>query len=57
TMHQHIIPIAGLIGLVILVAADTIGRSLFQPNAIPAGVVAAAIGAPYFLYLVMKIKS
>ncbi len=56
-MHQHIIPIAGLIGLVILVAADTIGRSLFQPNAIPAGVVAATIGAPYFLYLVMKIKS
>ncbi|XYJ24019.1 iron chelate uptake ABC transporter family permease subunit [Bacillus velezensis] len=32
-------------------------RSLFQPNAIPVGVVAAAIGAPYFLYLVMKIKS
>lgn len=57
TMHQHIIPIAGLIGLVILVASDTIGRSLFQPNAIPAGVVAAAIGAPYFLYLVMKIKT
>jgi iron complex transport system permease protein len=55
-MHQHFLPIAGLIGLVILVVADTIGRSLFQPNAIPAGVVVAAIGAPYFLYLLAKTK-
>ncbi|SFM15465.1 iron complex transport system permease protein [Paenibacillus sp. 1_12] len=55
-MHQHFLPIAGLIGLVILVVADTIGRSLFQPNAIPAGVVVAAIGAPYFLYLLTKSK-
>ncbi|MEK3913204.1 iron ABC transporter permease [Paenibacillus sp. FSL H7-0331] len=55
-MHQHFLPIAGLIGLVILVVADTIGRSLFQPNAIPAGVVVAAIGAPYFLYLLTRSK-
>jgi iron complex transport system permease protein len=55
-MHQHFLPISGLIGLVILVLADTIGRSVFQPNAIPAGVVVAAIGAPYFLYLLVKTK-
>ncbi|WP_079914735.1 iron ABC transporter permease [Paenibacillus sp. 32352] len=55
-MHQHILPISGLIGLVILVVADTIGRSVFQPNAIPAGVVVAAVGAPYFLYLLRKTK-
>lgn len=55
-MHQHILPISGLIGLVILVVADTIGRSIFQPNAIPAGVVVAAVGAPYFLYLLRKTK-
>lgn len=55
-MHQHFLPIAGLIGLVILVIADTIGRSLFQPNAIPAGVVVAAVGAPYFLYLLRRTK-
>jgi iron complex transport system permease protein len=55
-MHQHFLPIAGLIGLVILVMADTIGRSVFQPNAIPAGIVVAAIGAPYFLYLLAKTK-
>lgn len=56
-LHQHVIPITGLVGLVILVTADTIGRSLFMPNAIPAGVVVAAVGAPYFLYLLAKSKS
>lgn len=55
-LHQYMLPIAGLIGVVILVAADTIGRSIFQPNAIPAGVVVAAVGAPYFLYLLAKTK-
>lgn len=55
-MYQHILPIAGLIGLVILVASDTIGRSIFQPNAIPAGIVVAAVGAPYFLFLLARTK-
>jgi len=55
-MHQHFLPIAGMLGLVILVVADTVGRSLFQPNAIPAGIVVAAVGAPYFLYLLVRAK-
>lgn len=55
--QQHVLPISGLVGLVILVTSDTIGRSIFEPNAIPAGVVVAAVGAPYFLYLLVKTKS
>ncbi len=55
-MYQDFLPVAGLIGMVILVLADTVGRSIFQPNAIPAGVIVAAIGAPYFLYLLTKTK-
>jgi len=55
-MYQDFLPVAGLIGMVILVLADTLGRSIFQPNAIPAGVIVAAIGAPYFLYLLTKTK-
>ncbi|MFN0224321.1 FecCD family ABC transporter permease [Paenibacillus sp. KR2-11] len=54
--HQHLLPLAGLIGLVVLVTADTIGRSLFLPASIPAGVVVAAVGAPYFLYLLVRTK-
>lgn len=55
--HRYFLPVAGLVGLVILVTADTVGRSIFQPNAIPAGVVVAAIGGPYFLYLLFKTKN
>lgn len=55
--HRFFLPVAALIGLVILVSADTVGRSIFRPNAIPAGVVVAAIGGPYFLYLLFKTKS
>ncbi|NOU65847.1 iron chelate uptake ABC transporter family permease subunit [Paenibacillus sp. LMG 31461] len=54
--HQYVLPISGLIGLVILVTSDTIGRSIFQPNAIPAGIVVAAVGAPYFLFLLARTK-
>lgn len=54
--HQHFLPVAGLLGMVILILSDTVGRSIFQPNAIPAGIVVAAIGGPYFLYLLTKTK-
>ncbi|MFW0807894.1 FecCD family ABC transporter permease [Bacillus pumilus] len=56
SLHQYFLPVSALIGLLILVSADTIGRSIFAPNAIPAGVVVAFIGAPYFLYLLAKTK-
>lgn len=55
-MQQYVLPISALTGVVILVFADTIARSLFEPNAIPAGVVVAAVGAPYFLYLLFRAK-
>lgn len=55
--HRYFLPIAAMIGLVVLVAADTIGRWIFRPNAIPAGVVVALIGGPYFLYLLFKSKA
>jgi len=55
-MHQYVLPISALTGVIIVVFADTVARSLFEPNAIPAGVVVAAIGAPYFLYLLFRRK-
>ncbi len=36
--------------------ADTIGRSILEPSEIPAGIVVAVIGAPYFLYLLARLK-
>ena len=52
--NQMFIPIAILIGGWLLLFADTIGQHLIKPNGIPAGIVVAIIGAPYFIYLLMK---
>ncbi|KEK24409.1 FecCD family ABC transporter permease [Bacillus gaemokensis] len=52
--HQVFIPIAVLIGGLLLLLADTIGRHIVEPSGIPAGIVVALIGAPYFMYLLLK---
>ncbi|MDG0821846.1 MAG: iron ABC transporter permease [Staphylococcus equorum] len=55
--HQLFLPISILIGAFLLVLADTVGQVILQPSGIPAGIVVAIIGAPYFLYLMYKSKS
>lgn len=55
--HQLFLPISILIGAFLLVLADTVGQVILQPSGIPAGIVVAIIGAPYFLYLMYKTKS
>lgn len=52
--NQLFIPIAVLIGGWLLLAADTIGRNIVQPDGIPAGIMVALIGAPYFVYLLLR---
>lgn len=54
TNHQGLIPTSALLGGMIVVLADLLGRILFAPIEIPCGVVTAAIGAPYFLYLLIR---
>lgn len=52
--NQLFIPLAILIGGWLLLFADTIGRNLIEPNGLPAGIMVALIGAPYFMYLLLK---
>ncbi|WP_018754400.1 FecCD family ABC transporter permease [Paenibacillus terrigena] len=52
--NQLFIPIAILIGGWLLLVADTIGRQIVGPDGIPAGIMVALIGAPYFIYLLLK---
>lgn len=52
--HQLSLPIAVLMGGWLLLAADTAGRQWTDPDGIPAGIMVALIGAPYFLYLLLK---
>lgn len=49
-----LIPATVLVGAVLMLAADIVSRTLLAPNEIPVGLVAAVIGAPYFLYLLAK---
>ncbi|CAH0128496.1 putative siderophore transport system permease protein YfhA [Peribacillus sp. Bi134] len=48
------IKVAILIRAWLLLLADTIERNILEPEGIPAGIMIALIGAPYFMYLLMK---
>ncbi|MFS0515955.1 FecCD family ABC transporter permease [Nostoc sp. UIC 10607] len=52
--HESLVPTSALLGGVIVVMADLLGRTLFAPIELPCGVVTAAVGAPYFLYLLIR---
>lgn len=54
--HQIMLPTAALIGTVLLLFADLISRSLLPTSEIPVGLVISIIGAPYFIYLLVKTR-
>ncbi len=49
--HAALMLVAPLLGGGLLAAADALGRSVLAPTEVPAGVVTALLGAPYFLAL------
>jgi iron complex transport system permease protein len=53
-LHEGLLPVAGLIGGFIVVTADLVGRTIFAPIELPCGLVTAAIGAPFFIYLLYR---
>ncbi|MEY9971465.1 iron complex transport system permease protein [Lysinibacillus sp. RC46] len=52
--YQFFLPLTWFIGASLLMLADTIGRVAISSATVPAGIVVACIGAPYFLYLLRK---
>jgi iron complex transport system permease protein len=52
--HRLLIPYACLIGSLLLLMADTLGRLLVGSGTLPVGVLTSFMGAPLFLYLLMK---
>lgn len=52
--HAVLIPASALLGGVLLVLADTVARTLTAPTELPVGVVTAALGGPFFLYLLQR---
>ncbi len=49
-----LIPVSALGGGILLCIADLIGKSLLSPMELPAGIITAILGAPYFLYLLRR---
>lgn len=49
-----LIPVSALGGGMLLCIADLIGKSVLSPMELPAGIITAIIGAPYFLYLLRR---
>lgn len=54
--HRKLIPISALLGALLLTLADMIARVAVTPAELPVGIVTAAIGAPFFIYLLFKQK-
>ncbi|SFT04859.1 MULTISPECIES: FecCD family ABC transporter permease [Saccharopolyspora] len=55
--YGALIPVAAATGAAIVVGADFVGRTLFAPVEIPAGIVTAVLGAPFFLYLLHRSRN
>ncbi|BBH70774.1 iron-hydroxamate transporter permease subunit [Actinoplanes sp. OR16] len=52
--HGRLVPAAMLIGGVLVSVADTLGRVVIAPSQVPAGLMMALIGAPYFIWLLRR---
>lgn len=52
--HRFLIPCSSLMGAILLLLADTVSRTIISPTEIPVGIVTSLIGAPFFIYLLVK---
>ncbi|MXG28627.1 iron chelate uptake ABC transporter family permease subunit [Streptomyces sp. YIM 132580] len=54
--YRWLVPYAGLLGAVILLVCDIVGRLVVRPGELEPGVVVALVGAPFFAVLVWRGK-
>lgn len=52
--HKYTIPFSIVLGSIVLLVADTLGRTIGGPIEIPVGVIMSIFGGPFFLYLLRK---
>ena len=51
-----LLPVAALLGGILVILADLLGRTLFAPSELPVGILMSLVGAPYFLILLIRRK-
>lgn len=52
--HRYLLPASGLLGAVFLVLTDCVSRTVVPPAELPIGIVTAAIGAPFFIWILLS---
>lgn len=52
--HRIVLPGAALLGAVLMLAADMVARTIVSPAELPIGILTAALGAPFFLLLLLR---
>lgn len=52
--YRFLIPVSAVIGSLVLLASDTVGRLVISPVIIPVGIITSLIGAPMFMYLLLR---
>ena len=52
--HRLLLPASALLGAILLVGADTVARTIVAPAEMPIGILTAAIGAPFFLAMLLR---
>ena len=55
--HKYLIPGSALLGSIILVISDLISKTIISPAQLPIGVITSLIGAPFFIFLILKQKN
>lgn len=54
--NARVIPVAAALGAILVSAADTLGRTVIAPAQIPAGLVIALVGTPYFVFILWRTR-
>lgn len=52
--NRYLIFASALLGAIILLTADTLARTIISPAEIPVGIITSLLGAPFFLYMLLK---
>ncbi|MCW8327748.1 iron ABC transporter permease [Photobacterium sp. SDRW27] len=54
--HKTLLPLSALLGALILLVADMLARIVAAPAELPVGIITAILGAPFFIFLLIKQK-
>ncbi|MGH4024498.1 MAG: iron ABC transporter permease [Pseudonocardiaceae bacterium] len=57
SLHSRVLPLSILLGALLVAVADTVGRTVIAPAQLPAGLLTALIGTPYFVWLLWRSRT